>query len=141
MIAGILLIVFGLINIGYSIYSITTIDTAMDQVGDLGGIDEEFVRNIVYVSVAVSIAFSAVAILGGYFATQRTRFVVVMIGGILGVLSGGPFCMTGITAIIALILVYMAKDEFNGAKTPQGPPPMMGAPPMTGPPPMQPPGY
>jgi hypothetical protein len=140
MIAGILLIVFGLINIGNSIFSLTVLDSTLDQVSNIGTVEEDLVRNFAYAFIALGIVFSIIAIIGGYFATQRTKYTVAIIGSIFGLLSGGPVCLASLTALIALILIYTSKHEFNGAGSMQGPPPM-GPPPMTGPPPGQPPGY
>lgn len=113
LIAGILLIVFGLINIGYWIYLIVTVESAMSQFGDIGEEYLGFIRDIVVICGVFVIILSAIAILGGYFATQRTKFGIAVVGAILGLLTIGPYCLSSLVALIALILLFMSKDEFT----------------------------
>jgi hypothetical protein len=113
LIAGILLIVFGLINIGNAIYTIVTVDEAMSQLGGIGEDQLGFVSDIVMICMVIFIILSVIAILGGYFATQRTKWGIALVGAIVGLFTIGPVCLSSITALIALILLFMSKDEFT----------------------------
>jgi hypothetical protein len=131
LVAGILLIIFGIINIGNAIYTIITVETALTEIPGIGEGELEFVKDFVYICSGIGIVLSIIAILGGYFATQRIKWPIAMIGAILALFTIGPVCLTSLTALIAIILLFMSKDEFNGARPSQTP----------GPPPTQPGGY
>jgi hypothetical protein len=113
MIAGILLIVFGLINIGNAIYTMVTVDAAMSQLPGMAEDQLDFIRDFVIICSLIFIIMSVIAILGGFFATQRTKFGIAITGAIVGLFTIGPVCLSSITALIALILLFMSKDEFT----------------------------
>ena len=111
--AGIRLIVFGLINIGNAIYTIVTVEEAVSQFEGIGGETLGFLADIVLICSIIFIIFSVIAILGGYFATQRSRFGIALMGAIVGLFTIGPMCLSSITALVALILIAISKDEFS----------------------------
>lgn len=113
LIAGILLIVFGLINIGNAIYTIVTVEEATSQFEGIGGEALGFMADIVMICMIVFIIFSVIAILGGFFATQRSKFGIAIMGAIVGLFTIGPMCLSSLTALVALILLFMSKDEFT----------------------------
>jgi hypothetical protein len=111
--AGILLILFGLINIGFAIYLIVAIESVFSLIPDMAQAPLDFIRNIVVMCGVIIIILNLIVILGGYFATRRTNFGIAIIGAIVGLFTIGPFCLSSIVALIALILIYMSKDEFT----------------------------
>lgn len=113
MVAGILLIIFGLINIGNAIYTMVTVESAMSELPGLAEDQLQFVKDFVYICSIIGIILSVIAILGGYFATQRTKWGVAIVGAILALFTIGPVCLSSLTALIALILLFMSKDEFT----------------------------
>jgi hypothetical protein len=111
--AGILLIVFGLINIGFALYLIIAVDAVLSMIPDVAEEQLQFIKDFVMVCGIIGIIMSVIAIIGGYFATQRTKFGIAIIGSIVGLFTLGPLCLSSLTALIALILLYMSKDEFT----------------------------
>ena len=113
LIAGIMLIIFGLINIGWQAYTIVTIEEATSQFEGVGGDLMGFMADIVMICSIILIIFSVISILGGFFATKREKFGMAIMGAIMGLFTFGPYCLSSIVALIALILIATSKDEFT----------------------------
>jgi hypothetical protein len=112
LIAGIMLIVFGLINAVYMAYNIITLETATSQYEGIGGDFLSFMADLFMICFAILMIFSIISVLGGIFAIKREKFSIAIIGAILGLFSLGPYCLSSIVALIALILLFVSKDEF-----------------------------
>jgi len=62
---------------------------------------------------AVMLVCSILALIGGYFAIQRTNYALAVIGGIAGIFSFG-FFIGSVLAFIALFILLLSSKEFNG---------------------------
>ena len=113
VIAGILLIVFGLITIGNAIYTIVTVDAAMGSLPGVAGDQLDIINDIITICMIIFIIMGVISILGGIFATKRTKFGIAIMGAIVGLFTIGPFCLSSITALVALILIAISLDDFS----------------------------
>jgi hypothetical protein len=68
----------------------------------------EFLSNLLLVCGAVILVFAVITLIGGIYAIKRTHFGFALTGAILGVLTGG------ILALIALFILLISREEFNG---------------------------
>ncbi len=64
-----------------------------------------------YTCAVIAAILSIFSIVGGIYAMKRKKFHIVVAGAILGIFSIG-FIIGAILAIIALIMIFMSKQEF-----------------------------
>jgi len=119
MIAGILMIIAFLIAVyqAAGIFLLETntmdiedqIDNQVDQ-----DIDMSFIDTILNICGAVMLIFGFFLLLGGIFAIKKVHWMIAFIGSLLGVFTIGPLFAGSILSLIALVLLFLAKDEFKG---------------------------
>jgi len=102
VIAGILLIVVGLMALGtgllYLLASSYTVETYGASIGCCGSL--EFL-------------FGLGALFGGVFAIQRKHFFLALLGAVVGLLTMGPIFLGSILSLVALIMISSGRNEFN----------------------------
>ena len=124
MIAGILLLLSGLLGILNGITFITidqsTINSIITQMQSMNlpmTITEETLRQIYMTCGATFIILSIFAILGGVVAIKRKLWGLALTGSILGLFTMGPLFSSSILAFIALIIIIIKRKEFQKTKT------------------------
>ncbi len=75
----------------------------------------DLISRILIVCAALMLIFAIITLIGGYYAIKRTHFGIALTGAILGVITGG------ILALIALFILLISKEEFNGQVNPVQP--------------------
>ncbi len=120
MIAGILLVIACLLAfIGAGQVFFFDIDT-IDAEGILEDedvddeIDTGFIETIMNICGAIFLIFGIVLLVGGIFAIKRMNWGIALVASIVGLFSFGPFFLGSILSLVALVLIYMSKDEFKG---------------------------
>lgn len=119
MIAGILMIIAFLLAV-YQAAGIFLIDTgSMDiqsQIDDQvdQNIDMSMIDTILNICGALMLIFGLFLLLGGIFAIKRVHWMISLTGSILGIFTIGPMFAGSIMSLIALVLLFLAKDEFKG---------------------------
>ena len=111
-IAGFLLIITGVVNVPIAIWAGATMGgglMTMPVPEAAKGVLSAFIM----VCAAVVVAMSIVTTVAGYFAVKRRKYMLVMIGGVLGLFTLGPFCITSFLAAAALLIVYSCRDQFK----------------------------
>ena len=75
----------------------------------------EALGGIMIVCGAIFLLLGIIELLGGIFAIKRQKFGLVLVGGILGLLSGlaSPYMIGSILALVGIILVAISKNEFQ----------------------------
>ncbi|MEI6796685.1 MAG: zinc-ribbon domain-containing protein [Methanomassiliicoccales archaeon] len=101
-IAGILLILTGIINIGAVVLMAAFWGTMMNM-GNMAPMAGFMAGMLIFMLV-----FGVVALIAGWYATQRQHFVFVLVGSVLAAISVGS-----LFAIIAAILLLISKDSFE----------------------------
>ena len=120
IIAAFLLIIAGVysISIWYTVY--TADGSAFQEVinmEDFKAIDPDItvdqVRDMINTCAIVGLILSIFPILGGILAFKRKLFGVVIVCAIIGLLLIVPMLISGILSIVAIILLYLSRNEFK----------------------------
>jgi hypothetical protein len=119
IIAGILLLIAGLLGIytwiSTAIFDISTIDpTIIEQLRQSGvEITIEQMQNILGVCAIIGIIISIFPILGGITSIKRKMWGITIVMSIIGLFTIGPFLLSSLLSLIALILIILSKKEFQ----------------------------
>lgn len=119
LIAGILLIISGVIAIlfwGFMIISIDTTVSMMDltQLQEMyPGVTEGQISELVSMCSIVFIVLAIFPILGGVLSLKKKLWGIVLAGSILGLFTLGPLFISSALTFIALILVVLSKKEYS----------------------------
>ncbi len=105
LVAGILLIIAGILAAANWAYVAFVVS---DAVSIVPGAEE-----IVMVCGAIGIVLSLITLIGGIMAVQRKVWALALIGSILGLFIMGPFFLSSLLSLVALILVARSKNEFQ----------------------------
>lgn len=79
-----------------------------------------FLTDIMAICAVAIAIISIFPLLGGIMALQGKSFGLAILGGIIGIFSIG-FVLGSILSIIALIMLFMSKEDFKGQQPPQPP--------------------
>ena len=115
MMAGILMILAFLLavfNAASFLFLDINVGNVEDQVGEQ--ISSDLVNTVLNVCGAITLIFGLFLLVGGIFAIKRVHWMIALIGSILGIFTIGPMFAGSILSLIALILLFLAKDEFKG---------------------------
>ena len=110
MIAGILLIVAGILSIanwGYILAVFATDPTAAGFMALIPGL-----ATLVYVCGGIFIVLSIITLLGGVMALRRRMWGLALVGSILGLFIIGPFGVSSLLSLVALIILAISRKEF-----------------------------
>ena len=105
VVAGVLLILAGLLAIGQGVMFLAANEIVRDYYGSAAG------SNLCLCG-GLGILFGLVAIGGAVSCFKREGFVFALVGALLGMLGIG-FVLGGIFGLVALILIALAKEEFE----------------------------
>ena len=123
-IAGIFLIIAGLISIlmwiGVASLNLLFIEsTILPELQSIpveytfDELNSESIKELLLICGSIGFFLSIFTILGGMMSLKKQMWKMALFGGILGVLSIGPLFISSILSIIAVILIYISKDEFQ----------------------------
>jgi hypothetical protein len=123
-IAGIFLIIAGLISIlmwiGIASLDLLFIESAI--LPELQSIPVEYtldelnsgsIKELLLICGSIGFFLSIFTILGGIMSLKKQMWKMALFGGILGILSIGPIFISSILSIIAVILIYISREEFQ----------------------------
>ena len=115
-IAGILLIIDGLIAIVSWIFVITTDVSTMD-ISILQefnpNITTEQIQDFLVICGTVGCVLSIFPILGGIVALKRKFWILALIGSIVGLFTIGPFLASSVMSLVGLIMIALSRKEFQ----------------------------
>lgn len=113
LIGGILILVAGVIGLAIGGVLIAIDVNQLSDYGlDVAGAGD-MINDIMDVCGAILIILGLVAVVGGFFGVQRKHFGIVILGGVLGLFLISPYMLASILALIGLILVAVAKKDFD----------------------------
>lgn len=113
MIAGVLMIIaFGLAVLGAGEIFILDIEEIEDEFED-EEIGQDLIDTVTNLCGILFLVFGVVLLVGGVFAIKRTRWKVALGASIVGIFSIGPLFMATLFSFIALVLIFLSKDEFG----------------------------
>jgi len=127
IVAGVLLLVSGLIWVVEAIMIILAVNSATSAMNwgmswiplDLQSMFEMmgpivgFVVTIIMAFAVIGIIFAVIGIIGGIFATQRKHAGLAIIGSVFCLFAIGPFGIASILALVALIMLAISHEEFK----------------------------
>lgn len=61
----------------------------------------------------LELLFGGAAALGGFFAAQEKKWILAMVGALLGMFTIGPLFLGSIASLVCLILIAVAKPNFS----------------------------
>ena len=106
--AGVLLIIAGILAVGYWIYTLAVVGLyPISSAGESGYFP--FFRLCATIGVVLSIF----PLLGGIMAVKKTHWGVALAGSSIGLFTIGPFFISTLLSLIALILIAVSKEEFR----------------------------
>ena len=111
IIISFLLLVSGVLGLFTAVFLSSNVSMIPSELGIITEIMEILARERVLLSFVVVLC-SSIAIVGSFTAFLRRYFVVTLICAIIGIFSIG-FVIGLVLAIIALVLIIIARDEFN----------------------------
>lgn len=113
LVGGVLILIAGIMGLfmGAIFLAVNSIDFGSYGL-DVGGVSDTL-HNILTVCGIIFIVLGLVALLGGFFGIQRKHFGLVILGGVLGLFTLGPYMLGSILALVGLILVAVAKGDFD----------------------------
>ena len=123
LIAGILLLISGILGILTWIAALSIdlsmIDLSMMELQNMTFSPDQL-KAIINICALIGIIFSVLPILGGILCIQKKAWIGAFICSIFGLFTIGPFFISSILALIALVLIVMSKEQFdnNGNKQP-----------------------
>lgn len=102
--AGILLIIAGILGLvdWVLIFLLGTLAAFIPLLG-----------SILLICGIIGITFSVLALLGGIMAVQRKMWGLALVGSILGLFIIGPYGISSLLSLIALILIAISHREFT----------------------------
>ncbi len=118
MIAGILMItafILALVTAGNMFFLDTSaLNLEEGMGGQVDQIDQSLIENIINICGALILIFGVFLLVGGIFAIKRIHWGFTLAASIIGIFSIGFQFVGSILSVIALILVFISKDEFKG---------------------------
>lgn len=73
----------------------------------------QWIAGMIYICAVIVIILSIIAIIGATYAFKRTHFTFVLIASIVGIFTFG-FFIGSLLSIIAIFILILARNEFNG---------------------------
>jgi hypothetical protein len=119
LIAGILLLIAGLLGIytwaTTAIFDISTIDPSVIEQFQQSGVDItiEQIQDMLGICAIIGIILSIFPFLGGILSIKRKMWGFTIVMCIIGLFTIGPFLLSSILSLIALILIALSKNEFQ----------------------------
>ncbi len=116
LIAGILLIIAGLLAIitwvSALTIDLTMLDPSLFQTNNMT-ITPAQLESFVQICATIGIILSIFPLLGGILSIQRKLWGGAVACSIIAIFTVGPVFLSSIMGIIAVILVFLSKDEFK----------------------------
>jgi len=120
LIAGIMLIIAGILGIINWIQTFTLDVTTLGSLFDINQIQEiypqityEQILGFLQTCAIIGIIISVFPILGGLLAIKKKLYYIAVTGSIIGLFSIGIMLTSSVLSLIALILLIISKKEFQ----------------------------
>jgi len=119
IIAGILLIISGMISIAFWGFAVVTLDATLEAI-DIAQFQEmspditiEQIQSMFTVCGTILCGLSIFPILGGILAIKKKMWGMALTSGILGLFTLGFLVISPILALVGIILIFISRDEFK----------------------------
>ena len=119
LIAGIILIIAGIMGMLTWIvvlsFDISMIDISMLETQDLT-ITTNQLQSMIQICATIGIVLSVFPLLGGILTIQKKLWGGALACSIIGLFSIGPIFLSSILSLVALILLFISKEQFSNVK-------------------------
>ncbi len=113
LVGGVLILIAGIMGLLMAAILLAVNSINFGSYGlDIAGIDNTL-HDILTVCGVIFLVLGLVALVGGFFGIQRKHFGLVILGGVLGLFTLGPYMLGSILALVGLILVAVGKNDFE----------------------------
>ena len=119
-VGGILLILSGVTALLFWVFSIYTIDASLSmmnlsQYPEISpSLTKNEIKNMFLICGSISMILSVFTIICGILAVNKKMWFLSIIGGILGIFTFGFVFISPVLAVLAIIFLFMSKNEFEG---------------------------
>lgn len=112
MIAGILLIIAGIVGILSYVQFFVDAESQISLFIENLDMTIDEARNILTICGSVGIILSIISILGGILSYKRKKWGIAISCGIIGIFAIGDLFISSVLCFIAILLLTISKDEF-----------------------------
>jgi len=119
LIAGIILIIAGIMGmltwIAALSFDMSMIDISMLETQDVT-ITANQLQSMIQICATIGIVLSVFPLLGGILTIQKKLWGGALACSIIGLFSIGPIFLSSILSLVALILLFISKEQFSNVK-------------------------
>jgi len=114
IVAGVMLILAGLLSLCFwgLLAIFTSITTGTIKIGSVY-IDIKSIASIIYIWSFICIVFSIFGVIAGVLAIKRRMINYAILFGLLGFFGIGPFLMSSLLSVAAVVLIVESQQEFT----------------------------
>jgi lysylphosphatidylglycerol synthetase-like protein (DUF2156 family) len=119
LIAGILLIISGIIAIAFWGFAMVVLNANPEAI-DIAQLQEmspditiEQIQSMFTLCGTILCGLSIFPILGGILAIKKKMWGIALVGGILGLFTLGFLIISPILSLVGIILIFISRDEFK----------------------------
>lgn len=113
LIAGILLIISGLLAILTAISTAVLPDTLIESYFSSTNLEIETIKTFLQACIVILLILSIFSILGGILSIRKKLWGFALTAAILAIFTFGPLFASSVLAIISVILIIISKNEFK----------------------------
>ncbi|MEM0344062.1 MAG: zinc ribbon domain-containing protein [Thermoplasmata archaeon] len=113
LVGGILILLAGLMGLAMGAMMLAINVEDLEQYGvDVAGLTD-MIEGILTACGVIWAILGIIALIGGVFGVMRKHWGLAVLGGVIGLLVIGPYFLGSIFSLIGLILVIVAKKDFE----------------------------
>ncbi len=119
LIAGILLIISGIIAIAFWGFAMVALNANPEAI-DIAQLQEmspditiEQIQSMFTLCGTILCGLSIFPILGGILSIKKKMWGIALVGGILGLFTLGFLIISPILSVVGIILIFISRDEFK----------------------------
>lgn len=113
LVGGILILLAGLMGLAMGVMMLAINVEDLEQYGvDVAGLTD-MIEGILTACGVIWAILGIIALVGGVFGVMRKHWGLAVLGGVIGLLVIGPYFLGSIFSLIGLILVIVAKKDFE----------------------------
>ncbi|MEM2943591.1 MAG: zinc ribbon domain-containing protein [Methanomassiliicoccales archaeon] len=114
VVGGVLIIISGLMGVIVGLSLAVLSGEIMEMIEDMYGPDiVAGLEGILTACGVIWFIIGLIAVIGGIFAIRRKKWGFAVVGGVLALLTIGPWLLGSILGLIGLILVAISRNEFS----------------------------
>jgi len=113
LIAGIFLIISGLLAILTAISAALLPDILIESYFSSTGLDFNTVKSFLQICITILLILSIMSILGGILSIRKKLWGFAIAAAIISIFTLGPLFISSALSIIAILLIILSRNEFH----------------------------